>query len=173
MSKIKRKGDLEIDENLDFQRRVWAFQRVGWVVMALVVLAALLGLLGPGLLSTSAKAENEDANLSIREYERFLRFFKPTDLRLQLDPGAATDGEARVWLDREYVEGFQVQKVTPEPESVEVGPDRLTYVFNVDEELDKPTAVTFNLQPQKFGRLQGQIGLEGEEPVSFGQFVYP
>jgi hypothetical protein len=172
VSKIQHKGDLEISENLDFQRRVWAFQRVGWVLMALVVLVALLGLLGPGLLSTSAKAENENANLSIREYERFLRFFKPTDLRLQLDPGATTDGEAHVWLDRQYVEGFQVQRVTPEPESVEVGPDRLTYVFNVDE-LEGPTAVAFNLQPQKFGRLQGQVGLEGEEPVSFGQFVYP
>ncbi len=27
---VKRVGDLEINEDLGFQRRMWAFQRVGW-----------------------------------------------------------------------------------------------------------------------------------------------
>ncbi len=168
----KRVGDLEVDQDIGFQRRFWAIQRIGWLVVMALVVAAILGLLGPGLLSTGAKATNENANLSIEEHERFVRYMSPTELRMQLDPGAATEGEARVWLDRKYMEGFQVQHVTPQPESVEAGPDAYTYVFAV-EELDQPTAVTFNLQPQKIGVLQGQAGLEGEEPVSFTQFVYP
>ena len=165
-------GDLEVNEDIGFERRLWAIQRIGWVVMALVVVAAILGLLGPGLLSTGAKASNENADLSVEEYERFVRYMSPTDLRMQLHPGASTEGEARISLDRKYMEGFQVQQVTPHPQRVEAGPDAYTYVFAVGQ-LNQPTAVTFNLQPQKVGLLQGQARLEGEEPVSFTQFVYP
>jgi hypothetical protein len=166
---VKRVGDLEINEDLGFQRRMWAFQRVGWAVLVLVVMAALFGLLGPGLLSISATVGSEGVALSVEEYEQVLRYRKPTTLRLGMGAGA---GEARVWLDRKYLEGFQVQKVTPEPDSVEAGPDRLTYVFDVAE-LSEPTSVTFDLQPQKTGLLKGRVGLDDGEQLSFSQFVYP
>jgi hypothetical protein len=165
-------GNLQINEDIGFQRRVWRFQTAGRVVMALVVLAALLGLLGPGLLSNGASADSPQAGLGVKEYERFLRFMKPTTLRIGLEPGAVTEGEARVWLDRQYIEGVQIQHVTPQPQSVEAGSKGLTYVFNIGEP-DQPTVFTFDLQPQKMGLLEGRVGLEGEEPVSFTQLVYP
>jgi hypothetical protein len=169
----KRVDDLEVNEDLDFQRHLWRFQRVGLVAMALVVVAALLGLFGGrGLLAQGKAGSNDEASLSVREYDRFVRFMKPTELRVQLEPGAASGGEARVWLDREYIEGVQIQRVSPQPDDVEGRPDRLTYVFKVNE-LDEPTAVTLNMMPQRFGLLQGQAGIEGEEPVNFNQFVYP
>ena len=169
----ERVGDLEVNEDLTFRRHLLWVQRVGLVVMALVVVAALLGLFGGGGLFAKGKAGSDDDNpLSIREYHPFVRFMKPDDLRVQLEPGAAREGEARVWLAREYVEGVQIQRISPEPDDVEAGPDALTYVFKVDE-LDEPTAVTFHTMPQKFGLLQGQAALEGKEAVNFKQFVYP
>jgi hypothetical protein len=168
----RRVGDLEVNENIDFQRRIWRFQTVGRVVMALVLVAALLGLLGPGLLSNGASADSPQAELGVKEYERFLRFMKPTTLRIGLEPGAVTEREARVWLDRQYIEGVQIQHITPQPQRVEAGSKGLTYVFNV-EDPNQSTAFSFDLQPQKMGLLQGRVGLEDEEPVSFKQFVYP
>jgi hypothetical protein len=168
----RHRGDLQINEDIGFQRRIWRFQTVGRVVMALVLLAALLGLLGPGLLSNHASADSPQAALGVKEYERFLRFMKPTTLRIGLEPGAVTEREARVWFDRQYIEGVQIQHITPQPESVEAGSKGLTYVFNV-EDPNQSTAFSFDLQPQKMGLLQGRVGLEGEEPVSFKQFVYP
>jgi hypothetical protein len=165
-------GELQINEDLGFQRRLWRFQTIGRIVMALVLVAALLGLLGPGLLSNGASDDSPQAGLGVKEYERFLRFMKPTTLRIGLEPGAVMEGEARIWLDRQYVEGFQIQHVTPQPERVEAGSRGLTYVFNV-EDPNQPTAFWFDLQPQKMGLLQGRVGLEGKEPVSFKQFVYP
>jgi hypothetical protein len=50
------------------------------------------------------------------------------------NPGATTELEARVWFDREHAEGVQIQKLAPEPERVEVGSERLAYVFHVDDE---------------------------------------
>src|SRR3712207_4138009 len=55
MSETTRVGDLEVAEDLTFQRREWAAQRVGWVLLALVIAAALAGLLGRGPLSTTRR----------------------------------------------------------------------------------------------------------------------
>lgn len=172
MSKVQRVGDLEVNQDLEFQRHIWTVQRVGWVVMTLVVLAALLGLFGPGLFGR-ATAGNQEAPVSIEEYERFLRFEKPTTLRVHLNLTAGAGGEVRVWLDREYLESVQLQQVTPQPERVEAGSDRLIYVFDVAAEPDQPTAVTFNFQPDKIGPLKGQVGLAEGESLAFRQFVYP
>ena len=171
MAEFKRVSALEVNEDLEFQRHDWVVQRVGWVVIAAAVIAALLGLFGVGLLSRAA-AGNQGAPISIGEYQRMVRFGKPTTFRVHLD-GAATEGkEARVWLSREYLENVQLQEVTPEPEMVEAGPDRFTYFFEVAEP-GKPTAVTFNLVPDKVGPLEGRVGLQGGKPLGFEQFVYP
>jgi hypothetical protein len=170
MSSIQRVGDLEIGQDLEFQRRAWVVQRIGWGVMALLVLAALIGLFGPGLISSAAIGE-QGQPLRV-EYNRFVRNQSPTSLTIQIGPGAAREGEARIWLDRTYLESVLVQQITPEPDRVEAGPDRLIYVFTAAQP-DQPTAVQFHLQPQQGGLLQGRVGLVDGQPLSFGQFVYP
>ena len=166
-------SDLEVNENLKFQRRDWVAQRVGWVVMATVVVAALLGLFGgTGSLGSEAKATSEDAVVSV-SYERYLRFMKPTTLEIELGKEAGKEGKVSVWLDRRYLDGLQVQQITPQPSSAKTGPQRLTYVFEVDNP-NATTAVSFDLLPQqKIGALKGRVGIGDGKPVSFGQFVYP
>ncbi len=167
-------SDLEVNENLKFQRRDWAAQRVGWVAMGTVVVAALLGLFGgTGLLGGSqAKASSEDAVVSV-SYERFLRFMKPTTLEIDLGREAGKEGKVSVWLDRRYLEGFQVQQITPQPSSAKSGPKRSTYLFEVDAS-SGTTAVSFDLLPeQRIGPLKGVVRIDDGKPVSFEQFVYP
>ena len=72
---------------------MWALQRIGWAVMALVVLVGLVGLFGTGPLSRATAGE-EEAPLFVEEYERFARFMLPTTLRVRLDPMG--QGEARL-----------------------------------------------------------------------------
>ena len=108
MAESKRVGDLEVHEDLMFQRRSWLVQRVGWIAMALVLLATLVGLFGgAGLLGGEAKAGSKDAMVSV-SYERFLRYMKPTTLQIQLSQEAGKEGKVSVWLDREYLDGRQV-----------------------------------------------------------------
>jgi hypothetical protein len=83
-----------------------------------------------------------------------------------------SNGKARVWLNHEYLEGMHVTNLTPEPESVEAGPEHFTYVFNVPD-ASQQTLLIFRLEPDKVGRLKGQVGLEGGTSLSFKQFVYP
>jgi hypothetical protein len=167
MTEMKRVGDPEIAEDMDAQRFNWRFQRIGTVIMALVALAGLLGLFGGAGPLSRATVGDQQAPLSITEYERFLRFGKPTTLQASLDP---TGGESRVWLSREYVESVQIQEIDPLPQTVEAAPDRFVYVFDT---ADRLVTITFELKPDEMGPLQGRMGLHGETSLTFGQFVYP
>jgi len=170
MPEPKRVGDLEIDQDLPHERLEWRIERVGWIVMALMLLAALVGLLGPGPLSSTTAGE-KGSTLWV-EYNRFERYQAPAMLRVHLGPGAARDGKARLWLNREYVENIELHHIDPEPESVEVGHDRLIYTFNLPDST-QPTAVTYYLEANKYGRMPLRVGLDAGLQLNFSQFYYP
>jgi hypothetical protein len=162
--------DLEINEDLDFERRTWTVERLGWVVMAMVGLAALIGLLGPGPLSKTIAGE-EGGPLWL-EYSRFGHFKAPLMLRIYLGPHAGEHGPARLWLGRDYLESVQVESVTPPPVHVEAGPEQLTYVFALSEPT-RSMAVTFSLKAEQIGRQRGCVGLINGPTLCFRQFIYP
>ncbi|HEX8180034.1 MAG TPA: hypothetical protein VF525_10870 [Pyrinomonadaceae bacterium] len=165
-------GTLEIEQDLPYQERAWRRQRIWWVLLTLLLIAALLGVFGTGVLSR-AEAGARSAPVWL-EYERFARAQAETNtLRFHLAPAAATNGQVRLWLSRAYLEHVQVLSVTPEPATVETAPDRFIYIFPAPA-LNAPTAVTFQLEPERLGRLHGQAGLDGSGTgLEFKQLVYP
>lgn len=169
MPSIQRIGDIEIDEDIGFQQRMWQAERVAWVVFALVLVATFLGLLGRGPLSTAAIGAAGDP-LWI-EYDRFGRL----QASVQLDVHATTAPDAqtvRVWLDQAYLGGMMVEEIAPTPQSVAVASNRLYYTFEVAEP-GQPINVRFEFTPTDFGVLEGQVGRNGEEPINFRQVIYP
>ena len=48
MSELKRISGIDIDQDMEYQRREWRIHRIGWGVFALIILATLLGLVRPG-----------------------------------------------------------------------------------------------------------------------------
>jgi hypothetical protein len=170
MEEKSHTSDLQLDQDLEFERRTWTIERLGWVVLAMVGLAALIGLLGPGPLSKTIAGE-EGGALWL-EYSRFGRLKAPLTLRLHLGPKAGQHGSVRLWLSREYLEGVKVESVTPPPVHVEAGPEQLTYVFAISE-LTHSTAVSLSLKAEQIGRQQGCVGLMNGPTVCFRQFIYP
>lgn len=168
---VQRKYDgLQIDEDMKFQRRQWKAERIGWVCMTLFLAAAVMGLFGQGPLS-DALAGNDGDPVSVH-YDRFPRHGSQASLKIVLGPGAARDGEARVWLSRQYLDAHRLDQVIPEPERVEAAPDRYTYVFKVADAA-KETSAVFQLEPDGYGRTTARVGLEGGPAVDVRQFIYP
>ncbi len=63
---------LDIDEDLNFQKREWFFQRVGIGILFLFVLAALLGFTGMGGPVSHGEAGERGGPVFV-EFERFVR----------------------------------------------------------------------------------------------------
>lgn len=167
---IVRVGSLEIDQDLEFQRKAWVAQRVGWALMALFVLAAAVGLLGAGPLSHARAAIPGVMTL---EYERFARFESSETLTVRLD-SAATAGEVvRLSLNREFLDSAKIETVLPPPARVESAAGRLIYVFAMGEPR-VPLVVTFTFEPQDIGVHEGIVRLESRDArIAFRQLVYP
>ncbi|HEU4616679.1 MAG TPA: hypothetical protein VFV10_01495 [Gammaproteobacteria bacterium] len=165
-----RAGGLEIDEDIERERRHWLYERIVWSLMALVVVAEILGAFGGGVLSR-ATAGSPERGLAV-EYSRVWRKNAPTDLRFRMPRAPADGGELTLWIARRYLDKLDVDEITPEPERVEVGADRLTYVFNAHEP-GIPAEILFEIEPQTWGRLHAAAGLEGGAQVAFTQTIFP
>ena len=170
MAEVPRIGDLELPQDMDFQRREWAVQRVGWFVLAFVVLAALAGLLGKGPLSSTSE---QSADRHVRaEFDRFLHYRDPTTLRLIVQPEALSGEELRLSLNHAYLDGIEIQRIMPEPDHEEAGSEQHTFVFRTSD-LKEPSRITFHVTPDDIGSLAGELRAGEAAPLMFHQFVYP
>lgn len=138
----KHTPHIELEEDLEYQRREWRVERMGWVVMGLIVLLALLGALGSsGPLSTATTTGNDGA-MSLK-HNRFVHWQAPTRLEFELASAASQGQEtAGVWLSRQFVEAVEITGIEPEPEQTSTGPDRFTYTFQVAQP-GQPASVVF------------------------------
>lgn len=166
---VPKVGSIQVSQDLEFQARQWTVQRVGWGAMALVVLAALVGVFGNGPLA-DATARSSDGAYEV-EYSRFARHRAPSSIRVALREGAVAS-EARLAIDRGYADGMQIEQVYPEPESVEAGANEVVYTFKLAAEGTASTIV-FSALYEDMGRNGGTLALEGHPPVRLSQFVYP
>lgn len=171
MSEIERIGDIEIYQDMAAQQREWAIRRVGWAAMLLFVLAGLAGLLGPGPLSRRVAGTRDSALWA--EYNRFERRESPSVMRIHLGAGATHDGKARLSLNRYFIEHVHITGIDPEPEAVEAGADRFTYVFTMPDAA-LPTTATFRLEPSTYWRMPVRVWLDGgPRQLRFEQFYFP
>ena len=79
-SVAKVNDEIEVGENLDFQRKWWRFENVVWVLFTLIIVLDLAGLFGRGPI---AKAERRSADGTIDvKYERIERTDSPSILTI-------------------------------------------------------------------------------------------
>ena len=169
MPKSTRVGTIEIEQDLDFQRRSWAVQRVGWIMMLLISIGGLLGVFGGGLLANASVGG--DGELRV-EYERLVRMTGSEQLEISLGQGARQSSTMSIWLDRDWLSRHKVRSILPEPDSTSVSPVRVTYHFRVDPAAGR-SKVEFDLEIHAFGPMRGKVGIPGGKTVTFDQFSYP
>jgi hypothetical protein len=160
---------LEINQDLDFQRREWRVQRVGRAVMVLLLFAALAGVFGAGPLSRATAGERE--TLAV-EYDRFLRRGADNRLTVRVGPRAATGREVRLWVPPRYLERMHYERAVPEPQRTVFAPGRLWLIFPVASP-GTPFEVVLDFKPQQVGPARAALGVAGGPTLSLSQFVYP
>jgi hypothetical protein len=160
---------MAIDEDMPFQRREWAIQRVGWVVILFVLIAGLLGALGGnGWLS---HGEAKAGSLAL-EYERFTRQRRPTSLQVRVDPSSMVAGQVPLWLDQAFLDRIDVERIEPEPVETRAGAGRVVYQVGLAD-AERPGQVTIAYQPADLGVTQIRLGIVGGDTLAIDQVVYP
>lgn len=156
----------QMDQDLPFQRVNWGVERIGWIAMATVLVAALLGLFGRGWLSHTIASDASDR--LVVEYDRFLRADAKTELRVHARSGKDT---LHLSFDAEYLRAFEMDKVIPEPLKVTLTASEHTYVFSVGESAAR-VEVALVLLPKRCGKVEGRVRSD-EASVAISHFVYP
>lgn len=171
MAKLRKIGGIEIAQDLDFQRRSWKVQRIGWAIMVLVSFAALFGLFGGGPLSSAQLGA--DGSPLRADYERFLRRDSPGKFTVYVGAAAIRpDSTAEVWLDQKWLADMEIKAITPEPETARTGADHVVYTFRLDPS-STPARLTYHLTTHSVGRINGRVGLSNGPSYAFSQFSYP
>lgn len=168
MGKTRRIDDLQIDQDLALQRRIWAAQRTGWALMALAAAASLTGLLGGSGPLSSATAGRADSGVWV-EYERFARLHAPADIIVNLRPSGA---EPEFSIDRALLESLDIKSILPEPERVEAGPREHRYIFAPGPPGAGPVRITLRVEAARMGRRTGLIRAGGAT-AEVSRLIYP
>ena len=147
--------------------RSWRAQRVGWLVMTMLVFLGLVGLLGPGPLSR-AKLESSALRL---EYRRIERVHAPSAIEIELqDSGSGRD--LTLWLDRAFLDRYEVHNVVPRPREEIAGDGGATFRFDGGS-APGLRRIRFDIEPRRCGPLRAHIATFGTAPLAFSQLVLP
>lgn len=167
----REKGNTpDINQDLDFSQREWIVERVGWVVMALLVLAGLLGLLGRGPLTDKvARDANQQAWV---EYYSIDHADAASELRLHIEPGVVPADQMRLTLNSAYLDRIEVESIEPEPAAQQLTGEGVAFVFALTEP-GRPVDLTVHYHFVEYGRAAATLAIEGGPQLSFSQFVLP
>lgn len=164
----ERSREAFLEEDLEFQRRQWRVERVGWAVMVVIIVAALAGVFGAGGLVARATASAGSTEV---QYARFARYAAPTAIEVKV-AAAANGRPIRLRVSDRYLSAMNVRAITPPPASTAIADREHVFVF---ERSVSPAAATirFDLEPAAMGRHDGWIAIDEAAPVFFTHFIYP
>jgi hypothetical protein len=164
----KVNNEIEVGEDLGFQRKWWRFENSVWIFFTLVIVLDLAGLFGRGPI---AKAERRAADGTIDlKYERIERTDSPSIFTIDFGPSAIHDGKIKLFISESLVKGLGTQRVVPAPTEAAVGEGGLTYTFPASK---PPATVDLALQPLGPGLYQFTIGVVNAQPIQAKVFVVP
>jgi len=157
-----------VPDHMASQRRSWRIERAGWIGMAVLVSAALAGLLGDGPLSrTTLAATDGSIEAQVSRLDRITRDIDWT-IRVQGAPAAETIG---LQLSGDLRDTIRVEDMVPAPVKATGSAERLHFAFAPPP--DGALVVSLRLRPQQVGWHRHTIQRDGGAPVTFTQFVFP
>jgi hypothetical protein len=161
---IEKHGRLEIDENFAHHVHSWRVKRISWVVMGLLIVAALAGFLGPGPYSSTTAQGPGGLHL---EYDHISRYNAPAHLYLTV-PGGKEDLEVSV--PTKFIKEIELEHIDPEPKEMRLSGEKHTWIFPRQE---SSSEVMINYRPQAFGKKQIRLEVKDAGVLEVQQLFIP
>lgn|SRR5688572_24056408 len=155
-----------VETDLVFMRAEWLIQRIGWGLVAMLVLAGLLGVFGDGPLARAQVA----GPTALIEFDRFTRRASDSEWKI-IPKGASADGKVSVMVSAPFAESFEITDVLPPPASARLESDHWRFEFDATRLAGAP--IVFHVRAQHAGRHAGEIQVGAGAPLLVSQLVYP
>ena len=164
----------EIDPR--FGRIERRLQRIGWGIIAVVLLLAIAGLFGGGFLSNATARHAADGRAIELTYPRFGRQESSLEMTLKVTAPRASGPELSVLLSGDILDSATITGISPQPDSEAVSGDAIVYTWTV-ESWEGPQAIEFSYESRDWRSVGGRVDvLAGDEALgglSFEQFLFP
>ncbi len=160
-------GPLQVDSVDTFTGREWTAESLGWVLLGLALVAAMLGALGSGPLS-SARAVSPSGRMTL-DYQRITHQEADDQVVVEVVGGAGT-GTVTLQLGGEWLDGLDLRQVLPQPSEETATPEGVDLAIPVRG--GGPVRVVLSFRMRALGPTQGLLRSGGEE-IRFTQLVLP
>ena len=154
-----------VREDMRFQRRSWAFERAGWLLLALVALAGLSGVFGNGPASWA----HAGAGPLTVSYERFQRATRTS--AFVFDVAHQGNGDVTLHLGAPFQRDFEVTSIQPPPLRSRTGPDGMDLTFAAGG--GGTSRVVIWAQARGYGLSAVAAAATGGAPAELRIFIYP
>ena len=159
-----------LDSELPFQRKQWLIERIGWTVMAVLILCALGGGLGGGGPMSNAEVVAVDGSARVR-FEKFARQLTPNTVEISVTQ--PPDGRsAQLHVSGSYLSSMAVKSITPQPDATTVADNGYVFAFKRAPGAGI-TKIHLQLEPQRMGTATGWLAINNGEKLAINQFVFP
>jgi hypothetical protein len=154
---------------VDFHRKQFFAERIGWGAMALFLSWALLGGFGDGWLS-HRQFSNAERSVAI-DYQSIGRRDSPMELRLRVQSNT-NDDKLMLHVNREFLDGVMIEQITPQNHSMVVDGDGAELAFGV-EPGSKDYEIRIEYKPKHVRTLHIALRIADLEEIAIDQFIYP
>jgi hypothetical protein len=128
-----------------------AVKATGLGILAVVVVAAALGLLGP--TEGHRRDHTGDVALAV-DYPRITRAGQPAPLRVRVHHEGGFDQPITLAFSREMFDDMDFQSWYPAPAAETAGPDHLVYEFDPPDGEDFEVRLDARTAPGQFGEIE-------------------
>jgi protein-L-isoaspartate(D-aspartate) O-methyltransferase len=145
---------LDVREDRRWQEVFWTVQRIGWALMGLFIVAALLGATGGGGPLSTAKAETSTGSV---EYPAISRWESSEQIVFRFQPGSSA--KAHLTLSPQFDQVFAADSILPQPSAAVATAAGHRYTFDLEGTGEKQ--IVFNVttgKPALARHISARIG---------------
>ncbi|MEN4909930.1 hypothetical protein [Rahnella bonaserana] len=157
-----------VRENMPWIKTAWQLERIGFLVLGLFLLYALLGGFSQGWLS-DATYLNDETSTQIT-YEKYLR--SDTESPLIIAYPYKNEKTDHIILKGIFVNEYDIINVSPESAVVHRSPGMLI-IYPNNPDYANTGGVQLTLKPRQYGIYSLSVSANNDAPFVFKQTVFP
>lgn len=156
-------SDLEIES----AEPVWGLHRLFFVLMALFLIAGIIGVFGNG--PASRRIEKDSTGALQVQFDKTIRAKAPAEY--QIRSTAPVNADHQIRLSPEFTQQMEINRIVPEPKSMksERGSLLMTFSNSASDEL----LVHLYAEPERMGKFNGMISRPDQSQIPISQFILP